>query len=166
MLQVLNSKERNQAFLQFLLFFLLTTALIVGAVYFNFAVPQTEKNYLREEVKRSRQDLTQQQVFIVNMLEAKKFLDSLNKPAANTDVVNSELSERITGMNKSRYPADTSSYGQLNNAIITAYIDMQASKKQLKTLADKDRQILDLKEEINSYIQKLNLCQGANRIQQ
>ncbi len=166
MLQILNSKERNQAFLQFLLFFLVTTGLIVGAVYFNFAVPETEKNYLREEVKRSRADLTQQQNFIANMLEAKKFLDSLNKPGVNTEMINSELTERITGMNKTRFPDDTSSYGKLNNAVITAYIDIQASKKQLNTLDDKDRQLLDLKEEVNGYIQKLTLCQGANRIQQ
>ena len=63
MLQILNSTERNQAFLKFLLFFLITVSLIVWAVYFNVNMPRKENVILKSEVNATRQQESNQMLF-------------------------------------------------------------------------------------------------------
>ncbi|HLA57996.1 MAG TPA: type VI secretion system TssO, partial [Puia sp.] len=78
MLKALNAKERNQAFLKFLLFFLLTLVLVVTAIYFDFKLPLKENNYLQKEIDQQRQIEHNQENFVNTMNEAVRLLDSLD----------------------------------------------------------------------------------------
>ena len=49
MAQVLNSRERTEAFLKFLIFFIVTVILIVAAIFFNFRMPVSENTMLLKE---------------------------------------------------------------------------------------------------------------------
>lgn len=145
MLQVLNARERNEAFLQFLLFFLLTTALIVGAVYFNFAVPQTEKKQLREEVFDFRSENFDQQKFVTEMEGSRRLLesyDSLSKIGKSTVRVEEQLRQSLVDLKKLSKGEDSSAYGKLNNTVIYAFAELKETKGRLNQL--------------NSQLQELN----------
>ena len=54
MLQPLNAREHNQAFLKFLFFLILTLIMVVSAVYINFEIPNKELSILRERSDNAR----------------------------------------------------------------------------------------------------------------
>ena len=49
-MKALNAKERNRAFLKFLLFFVFTLVLVVTAIYFDFKLPLKENSYLQKQI--------------------------------------------------------------------------------------------------------------------
>lgn len=98
MLQILNSKERNQAFLKFLLFFILTVILVVSAIYFNFKMPLRENKMLYSEISTQRQQEFTQQAFLENLEEAVMLLDSLDNPQTNFTQVDTRLGRKLNEM--------------------------------------------------------------------
>ncbi len=55
MQQVLNTNDRNTAFLKFLGFFVVTVVIVVVAVYFDYRLPTRENKVLLDEVNLQRQ---------------------------------------------------------------------------------------------------------------
>ena len=51
-MEALNKKERNDAYASFLVFFLLTAALLLLAVFFAYQVPFKENERLRKQLKK------------------------------------------------------------------------------------------------------------------
>lgn len=152
MLQVLNARERNQAFIQFILFFSLTTALIVGALYFNFfIVPTQEKEKLSEAVKAYHSESLQQQNFSVKMEEARKYLDSFK--TSGNPTVNAMLTRSLTELQKLRKDDDSTANGRLNNAIFLSFLTQQ---EQILDIADKTKKLTDFKEQLVTCRQQLS----------
>ena len=98
MLQILNSKERNQAFLKFLLFFILTVILVVIAVFFDFWMPRRENKMLYSEISTQRQQEFSQQTFLENLEEAVILLDSLDNPQTNFNQIDTRLGRKLNEM--------------------------------------------------------------------
>ncbi|MEO6963634.1 MAG: type VI secretion system TssO, partial [Puia sp.] len=95
MQQILNSQERNQAFVKFLVFFLLTVILVVTAVFFNYRLPVRENKMLQDEVDVQRQQEANQQKFVNRMQEAIVLLDSLDANNTNLEQINLQLNGKI-----------------------------------------------------------------------
>src|SRR5882762_10373828 len=98
MQQVLNSKERSQAFWKFFLFFLLTVLLVVTAVYFDFKLPFKQNRVLQDEVDLQRQQDRDEAKFVVKMQETIVLLDSLDKTGTSADQINLQLSGKLNEM--------------------------------------------------------------------
>jgi len=135
MQQVLNSQERNQAFLKFLLFFLVTIVLIVTAVFFNFRLPTRELKILQSEADVQRTQEVNQQKFVGRMQEAILLLDSLDKKGVNFEQislqVNSKMQELAVLQQK-----DNTIYGQMDKMIIDKLTDLQQAKRALLEAKD------------------------------
>jgi uncharacterized protein (UPF0333 family) len=131
MQQVLNSQERNQAFLKFLLFFLVTIVLIVTAIFFNYRLPFSENKMLQSEVEVQRIQDVNQQKFVGRMQEAILLLDSMDKKNVNFDqinlLVNSKLQELAVLQQK-----DNTIYGKMDKMITDKLYDLQQAKKSLQ----------------------------------
>lgn len=159
MLQVLNSKERNQAFLQFLLFFLITVMLAIGAVYFNFRVPEKENKLLREEVDMQRTESQNQQKFVSHMQQAKVLLDSMKKSQSDINLVDMQLTAKMNEL-LNLQQKDSSLYGKLNNAVVDAFLELQRNKKELIGLNEKAASVNELKAELTKCQEDLTTSQG------
>jgi hypothetical protein len=131
MQQVLNSQERNQAFLKFLLFFLVTVVLIITAVFFNFRLPVRENKMLQSEVDIQRTQDVSQQKFVGLMQDAVRLLDSLDKPGTNVEQINLQLNSKIHDLAGIEQNENTI-YGKMDKIIIDKFVELQQAKKNLQ----------------------------------
>ena len=140
MQQVLNSQERNQAFLKFLLFFLITVALIIAAIFFNFYLPVREKKMLQSEVDIQRVQDVNQERFATKLQDVAYYLDSMKKNTANYEqvglIVNGKLGELSVLQQK-----DITIYGRIDKIIVEEMYDRQ---QEIKALHDQGTELSKL----------------------
>ncbi|MEO5682170.1 MAG: type VI secretion system TssO [Chitinophagaceae bacterium] len=148
MQQVLNSQERNQAFLKFLLFFLVTIALVILAIFFNYKMPARENAMLQEEVEDQRAEEANQQKFVTRMEAAVSLLDSLEKKNVNFDQINMQLNSKITDM-LAYQQKDNSLYGKFNKVVLDKLGELQQNKKLIHELSGNDAKITTLQAEVD-----------------
>src|SRR5258708_12009399 len=124
MQQVLNSKERNEAFLKFLVFFVVTLILVILAIYFNFRLPVRENRMLQDEIETQRQQDMNQMKFVAKMQEAVVLLDSLGKGGPNADQINLQLNGKLAEM-PGQQQKDNNLFGNREKAIVEKFSDLQ-----------------------------------------
>ena len=136
----LNREERSNAFLSFLLLFLITIGIIIGVIFFSIEVPlrQTEQLQRQMSVMKSEKELSDS--FTVVMKEA---MNELNKfevqdekkiPAA---AISEKVELKIKKMNNliGEVPnGDTSIYA----LVVQSLRDLNQAKTRIKTQEDKD----------------------------
>jgi DNA repair ATPase RecN len=149
MQQVLNSKERNEAFLKFLVFFLVTLILVVVAVYFNFRLPVRENKMLQDEIETQRQQDMNQTKFVARMQEAIVLLDSLGKGGPNVDQINLQLNGKLAEI-AGLQPKDNNLYGKMDKAIVEKFSELQSAKRTLSALQEKADKISAMEAELNT----------------
>src|SRR5438093_495212 len=94
--QILNAKIRNQAFGKFILFFVITVAIVVMAVYFNFiGVPANENQLLREKVRSYEDQTYRQEQFLTAMETSKKLIDSMGRSEQLNPLLDKEIAEQL-----------------------------------------------------------------------
>lgn len=150
MLQVLNSKERNEAFLKFLLFFLVTTGLLVLGVFFNYKLPLKENKKLLEQLTIQGQLEMKQQLFVQHMAQAMALLDSMDKAPANKDRIVIELDGKFRNMDDLK-STKGSIYASFNEAVIKNLMDLKQQKLMLLKLADKTKYLADLEQKLRIF---------------
>ena len=121
MAHVLNRPERNQTFWKFLFFFLLSTAMIVGALYFDVSIPGKDNEKLREQVSRYKMQARAQEIFVKRMEETKRLFDTLNNPGSNVMYLNVEINSRIKELNDLQ-DRDSSMYSRLNRNVADIFL--------------------------------------------
>ncbi|SIT18569.1 hypothetical protein SAMN05421788_104452 [Filimonas lacunae] len=144
MSQVMNAQERRQAFWKFLFFFVLSTALIVGVVYFDMRIPSKDNEMLREQVAHYKIQATAQEKFVKSMDEARGLIDSLNKPGANMVYLNQQVAAKIRELSELQYK-DSSIYSRLNKTVLDVYLRYQESTNKVVSMGDVPRQLEEYK---------------------
>jgi hypothetical protein len=164
MLRVLNARERNEAFLQFIVFFVLTTALVVGAIYFDYRLPLTEIKHLREEVSVQEAQSQNQVRFVAKMEEAKLYLDSLSKTPSSAKMLELQLNDVIKELTQLQQK-DESVYGKMNATIVETFIELQQDRLSLISANREERNIILLQSQLDNCkrdLDNLRLASGAN----
>ncbi|MEO8771054.1 MAG: type VI secretion system TssO [Ferruginibacter sp.] len=131
MQQILNIQERTQAFLKFLLFFLITVTLVVVAIYFNFRVPSKENAWLHDQLESQRTMDANQVKFVAKMDEAVILLDSLDKKDANTDLIQRSIGN-IVGDMQGMVQNNKTLYDKMNKAIVFKFDELKNAKKDIQ----------------------------------
>jgi hypothetical protein len=155
---VINAYERNQAFLKFMAFFLLTTISIVCAVYVDFrGLPQKRQKLLEEQFANQRSESQVQQQFVLQMEKAKILLDSLDKSGNDRLKLEAQLTGKLNDMQNIKL-VDTSLNGKLNNTILESFLELQQLKKELGELrmlpakvAELDAKLKDAESSLDEY---------------
>ena len=141
---VLNSRERNRAFLKFLFFFVISVWLIVGAVYFNMRVPHKENLVLREQVTRYRTQSLAQEKFVSSMDQAKVLIDSLKQPGVNSMYINQQIAVKLRELTDLQYK-DSSMYSRMNKNVLDLYLRYQDATNKMVSMGDLPKQLEDYK---------------------
>lgn len=149
MQQVINGKDRMQAYLKFLLFFVITVMVVVLAVYFDFYTPGRENKLLKDEVYVQRKQEANQQKFIDKMMRAVSLLDSMDKSAKDASQLQNQVHVLINDMTVLQENSG-SIYGQLNNTVIS----------ELNNRLDQKKTISTMEEQMNRYKADLESCKG------
>lgn len=132
---VLNSKERNLAFLKFVFFFLVTTVLVVLAVYFDYRLPLKDNAVLREKLRTYESQQYSQEEFLAVMESAKKLIDSMGKQGQPNALLDQEIARQLILMKSPAYQED-SLYGTLNKGVFNICYDYNELCKRLLPAKD------------------------------
>ena len=144
MAHLVNSKERDIAFWKFLGFFLLSTLMVVGAIYFNTRIPVKDNEMMRQQISSFRTQSMAQEKFVRNMDEAKNLIDSLNRPGANIVYINQLIAARIRELAQLQYK-DSSMFSRLNKNVLDVFLRYQEATNKTVSMGDMPRQLEDYK---------------------
>lgn len=165
----LNSKQRINTFLIFLLLFLVTTSIIVLAVFFDFKVPQRENEMFRE---RNQQILTKEnqvRAFAEQMEDVKSLIDSMTMPGINSDYMERLVSSELADMQGLLPPEDSTFRRRMYSNIIQTYLELKNAKSSLIQLSDVkgeldeyDELVSQYKTELDQAKRDLDICRQMN----
>ena len=161
MQQVLNSQDRNQAFLKFLLFFIITVILIIVAIFFDYRMPIRENRMLQDEVDVQRQRETNQQKFVQKLDEVLPLLDSIGTSGANNEILKVQVSGKINDLSGLQENSNTVT-GKMNKVIIEKLTELMNNKNQLMEMDTKVRKYDELQTELRDC--KTNLKNAQDEI--
>ena len=153
---VINSNERNQAFIKFMIFFLITTILVVSAVYVDFrGLPRERQRLLEREFANHRSEIQVQRQFVMVMERAKTLLDSLENSGKDRPKVEALLTGKLNDMQSIKL-VDTSLNGKLNNAIFDSFIELQQLKRELGELRTLPSTVAELNAQLKDALRSLD----------
>jgi len=153
--QVLNAKERTQAFWKFILFFLIAVTAIVIAVFFNYQVPKKQNLILKEKTDLYQAHTTAEEKFVAAMEEANELLDSLDKPGANVMYLNQLISNKLSMMSALQ-TADNSASSKQSKIFLDVMLKYQQTKTKLISLGDAAAQLDKAKADLAQCNLELN----------
>jgi hypothetical protein len=140
MANLVNSKERDTAFWKFLGFFLFSTLLIVGAVYFDTRIPAKDNAIMRDQIGAYKTQALAQEKFVRSMDEAKALIDSLARPGSNTVYLNQQIAAKIRELAQLQYK-DSSMYSRLNKNVLDVFLRYQDATNKAVSIGDVPRQL-------------------------
>ena len=133
-MEVLNHKQRNRAYWLFVLFFVITVAVLVSAIFFNAYFPFKENSLLKKENIKMQKEMEIQDNFSFQVEKVKAAVNSIGMPQQN-DFFNEKLALSILADMYKQLPKDTMKNKNMYNNTILAYKDLIDSKKQIKQLS-------------------------------
>ncbi len=136
MQQVLNSQDRTQSFIKFLVFFLVTILLVVLAIFINYKLPSQENKRLREQAELQRQQDANEMKFMSSAQEAVSLLDSMEKGGLQMGQIKNELDGKLSDLYKLQ-ESDNTIYGKLNKLLVGKLSELEAKKVNMNDMADK-----------------------------
>lgn len=170
-MEVLNKTQRRSAYWLFVIFFLITVAVLVTAVFFNAYFPFKENSLLKIENTKMKKEMETQNKFSFQLEKVKLAVDSLGMPKQN-DFFNEKLALSILADMYKQLPKDTLKNKNMYNNTIMTYKDLIDSKKQVKQLSG-NQVLMDslssinktLKEEYDKMKTDLNVCKQLYQAQ-
>ncbi len=150
-----NEKERNKSFLKFIALFVVTTLLVIGAIFLNYRVPHKENALLRERAKKIEREIEFQRTFASEINNTRNLLDSLDLKGQNLSYLNDLIGQKLVKI-QSGLPAKDSTFRyKMYKNILDILVDYQKSKKELNALSDAQTQIKDYQIELEKTQQEL-----------
>lgn len=162
-----NSKEHNNAFTKFIIFFLVTLAMAVGAIYYNFKIHDKELSILRVRSELLRNQQISQEKYKRVLNEVVDLLDKTDSGKAL--VIGSELTVKMDELKNIAAIEDSSASKKLHQSVlylVQRYKDAKFRLSDLsgyeKELLNKDREITTLKQERSDLYDKIRLLNAGN----
>ena len=167
-----NSKERRSSVLKFGVLFIVTIALIVVALFFDFnIVPFKENKVLRDRVASFDKSEKFEKDFSKGMLKIEKLIDSLGNPNKEEDLyyINRSLESEIGDLGATIEKNDTTYRYKMYVSIVNSY---RQRKEIASEIYKKDKEFKKLEEyktawkEAESKLQRslsdLDLCRARS----
>ena len=161
----LNQNTRNDLYLKFLLFFFLTSALVVLAIFVDVQLPTQENKILKAKYAQINKELEFQSGFTKKVNEVRSILDSINNSGQNVMYLEQLASTKLAGMKESIPVEDSIKQKALYDYMIQTLIALQNSKKNLRdfkenqaALKQYELNIQKYKEELDNTKRDLDIC--------
>lgn len=168
-MDILNKKERLNAFLLFLLMFFITTGVLITAIYFNFKLPLKENEVLKTENDKMNAQFTFNKVFTEKMEGISKLVDSLDNAPDSFQFIEQSINYELVDL-KEKIPNDSVVNPKLyENMILTvkSYVNVKKklflSKDSKKEVDDLKDEIKDLEDDAKDLARKLEMCEIVSR---
>ncbi len=147
-----NSPERNKAFGRFIIFYIITTVLIVLAVFFGLQVPFKQNKQLQSQIEVLQGEKDFGNRFSSLLAQTKSLLDTVNSSGARIDLVEGQIAQKIQEMD-AMLAKDTTANKALYQQILQTLTDIKNDKKTIRS-EDKN-QLLTVCEQEKISLEKL-----------
>ena len=158
-MQPKNKSERTKAFLNFLLLFLISIAIIITTVFFSIEVPFKQNDDLRKQNFLVQRDRVFTSDFLTEMSGIAVMLDSINT-SSKPDLLDGEISERIKKLNI-KVNADSVYDKILYQNVVQNLDDLRQAKKQLRDITAKSDNINELQKQNDDLRQQLQITKTS-----
>jgi hypothetical protein len=165
-----NAKERNIAFIKYILLFIVTAGLIVLAVFFGMRLPIKENAYLREKIRTMEQQIGEERRFIGKIQNIKVVIDSMELPNVNADYLQQLVSSELADVQNMVPTNDTTFRKKMYSSIIQTYLELKNAKnslikmKDIKLTMDECSKLVDkYKSDVEQTQRDLDVCRQLSR---
>ena len=165
-----NSKDRNIAFLKYMLLFTITVSLIVLAIFFGYRLPIKENTYLRGKIKAFETQISQERKVIGKVKNVKLLIDSMDNPTANSDYLQQIISAELADIQNSILTEDTTFRKTMYSEIIQTHLELKTTKQALfkmkdvkMTMEECSKLIEKYKSEMEQTQRDLDICRQLSR---
>jgi Type VI secretion system, TssO len=166
----INTSERNSAFWKFFLFFVLTVAMVTTAVYFDFRLPHKENEILKGKAESMRLQNMEQEKITNSFIEAKKFIDSIDKQGVNIKYISDMVAQKLGDLSKLNI-GDSSIQGKMNRVVTNVFFEYNTLKGKTTNVVESQTEVAELRSE-NTALKKeladakrdLDFCRGSNSV--
>ncbi|MFV0607386.1 MAG: type VI secretion system TssO [Niabella sp.] len=157
-----NVKERRKAFQRFLLFFILTIAVILITIFFGIKIPYKENSKLQEQIALYEKANQFQDNFAKTMNETQSLLDTVNQDVVKSGLLDGRITQKIQEMdamlNKNEVNSTT-----IYTQIIKQMNNAQSDKKALRAAGNKDSVVAMYNSQIQELKNSLTKWQDSYR---
>jgi len=168
-MDILNKKERLSAFLLFLLMFIITTGVLITALFYNYKLPLKENEILKAENDKILTQFNFQKQFSEKIEQISVMVDSLDKSPESFQFIEQKINFELVELNE-KIPADSDQDLKIYDNVILTVKDLVNAKKMLLQVNDSKKEIEVLNTQIKSYedenkdlIRELELVRQLNR---
>ena len=151
MATAINIKEHNAAFTKFIILFIVTVAMVTGALFFNFQTPQKELEILRERSDLLRDQNLSQENYKRTLMETMSIINRLDSNT-NKQMINSELEPKLVALRNAVNLDDSTAPRRMNEMVtdlVNKYINVRFAMEDSKSFQDellqKDKEIARLR---------------------
>jgi hypothetical protein len=168
--QVLNAKIRNQAFARFMIFFLISTSMVVLAVYFDFRVPVKENNILRAQVDNYENELYQQKAFVELSASTINNIDSLNKQGEFNPLLSRLVEKQLDTLRTYQYSGKVlfAATNEITFNVLFEHFKLKTKSIQLQDSANRvailQKELVDTKGKLEDLQKNLDGYRNAGNI--
>lgn len=156
----INEKERNSTFLRFLLFYLLTTGVIVLGIFWGYRVPFRQNDALKQQVAAYEKEKIFNKNFFANFFSVKNQIDTLNKPGVPVDFMEGQIDQKLALLNK-QAATDSADNKDLYTTLIKMQYDIKDDKKTIRNSSNKDATVQQYMQDNATLKQSLKEWQDA-----
>ena len=154
----LNQAERQKAFMRFLLFFVITIAVILTTVFFSVAVPFRQNDELNRQMALIDQEKKFADSFNIIMMNTIQLLEDVNKPG-NEIVYEARIKINLLNMTSMTNGSDTAN--NIYISIVRTLSNLESSKEQLRDALAKDQTVSDYIQKITDLRSELTQCEST-----
>ena len=154
----LNQAERRKAFLNFLLLFTITIAVVIIAVFFSMQVPFAENKKMKTQLNAYRTAQSFEAKFAANMTDPQTLLTRLSPTQTDSaDYLNSQVSEMLSRLSALKN-SDSTAIGSDNiyAKTLSALYDLNNTKYRLAKFGSQSDDMSKLQQEKESLTQRIN----------
>lgn len=164
----INTQERRKSFQRFLLFFVITVAIMATTLFFGIRIPYAENDKLREQLTQMENENRFRDNFSLGMAETTGLLDTVNLDAAKSGLIDGRITQKLQDLdamvNKQELTSKT-----IYTQVIKLLGDAQSDKKSLRLAGNKDSvvalynsQVQELKNQISKWQESYNQLRMQN----
>ena len=168
-MDILNKKERFNAFMLFLLMFFVTMIVLITAIFFNYKLPIKENEVLKHENDKMNMQFSFNKEFSNKIEEINKLVDSLDAAPDSFQYIEQTINLELVQL-KEIIPNDSIVDPKLYQNVILTYKTFVNTKKKLLLINDSKEKIDGLNSEVKELLedkkaleQKLLLCEMVSR---
>lgn len=147
-----NSPERNKAFLRFVIFYGVTTVLIITAIFFGLQVPFKQNKQLQSQLDQIYKERDFDREFFNVMRETKKLLDTIDRAGTGTDLVEGRITQNIQKMD-AMLSQDSISKKRIYGLMVQTFTDATNDKKTIRAASNKDAAVAAWNKKYNDLLQ-------------